>query len=398
MSEAEKSVIGSVLLTNGKCLDDLNLKADDFFEYKLGEIYATMLQMKAEGLGIDVITVGQRIPKYSADLHEYTSFTPTAANVDYYAQVVADASTRRRLVSASHNIIQATEDNGPDSLVEFARKAIDDALGARVASVSFMQEDIFETIDLLGKKAPVFESPWPWLDKVIGGFRPGALYIVAARPAVGKTVIGLQIAEKLSHVGAVAFNSLEMSKSELHKRLIASVCEIDMEELAAHSLSMVSDTRLAKNREKLRLPISFDDRAGISVADIRLHARSVARKKPLSGIVVDYIGLIGDKTGKDRSRYEAVTEVSQQLKVMARDLNVPVIALAQLNRNVEGRKDGKPMMADLRDSGSLEQDADVVILLHREQNKINLDVAKNRHGQTGLVSLKFEGEYSRANQ
>lgn len=398
MSDAEQSVIGSVLLTNGKCLDDLNLRPEDFFEPRLAEIYSTMLQMRAEGLGIDVITVGQRLPKYSTNLHEYTAYTPTAANVDFYAQMVADASTRRRLVVASHSIIDATQHNGPETLVEFARSAVDDALGARVASVSFMQEDIFDTIDMLGKKAPVFASPWDHLNTVIGGFRPGALYIVAARPAVGKTVIGLQIAQKLAEAGAVAFNSLEMSKSELHKRFIASVCEIHMEELTSHQLSKVSDQRLATNREKLRLPISFDDRAGISVADIRLHARSVARKMSLAGVVVDYIGLIGDKSGRDRSRYESVTEVSQQLKVMARDLNVPVVALAQLNRNVEGRKDGKPMMADLRDSGSLEQDADVVILLHREQNRINLDVTKNRHGQTGVVSLKFQGEYSRAIQ
>ncbi len=299
---------------------------------------------------------------------------------------------------ASHGIIAGADEMKSDQLVDYARKQIDDALGSQVASVSFTSDDIMATIDLLGKKSPVFASGWSRLNDIIGGFRPGGLYIIAARPAVGKTVIGLQIAEALAKAGAVAFNSLEMSKSELHKRLIASVLSVPMDELTAHQLSTVSDIKIAKNLDKLRLPISFDDRAGISVQEIRTHARSVARKMSLAGVVVDYIGLITDKSGRERSRYESVTEVSQQLKVLARDLNVPVVALAQLNRNVEGRKDGKPMMADLRDSGSLEQDADVVILLHREGNKINLDVAKNRHGQTGIVTLNFEGDYSRATQ
>lgn len=397
-NEHEVAVIGSILLTNGKCLDDLSLSPNDFLSVKLAEVFALMQEMKTAGEGIDVVTVGQKMPSVMVDLHEWVSATPTASNVDFYASAVAEAATRRRLVQASHGIIAGAEEMKADQLVDYARKQIDDALGSQVASVSFTSDDIMRTIDLLGHKAPVFASGWSGLNNLIGGFRPGGLYIIAARPAVGKTVIGMQIAEALAKTGAVAFNSLEMSKSELHKRLIASVLSVPMDELTAHQLSTVSDIKIAKNLDKLRLPISFDDRAGISVQEIRTHARSVARKMSLAGVVVDYIGLITDKSGRERSRYESVTEVSQQLKVLARDLNVPVIALAQLNRNVEGRKDGKPMMADLRDSGSLEQDADVVILLHREGDKINLDVAKNRHGQTGIVTLNFEGDYSRATQ
>lgn len=397
-NEHEVAVIGSILLTNGRCLDDLSLSPNDFLSVKLAEVFALMQEMKTAGEGIDVVTVGQKMPSVMVDLHEWVSATPTASNVDFYASAVAEAATRRRLVQASHGIIAGAEEMKADQLVDYARKQIDDALGSQVASVSFTSDDIMRTIDLLGHKAPVFASGWSGLNNLIGGFRPGGLYIIAARPAVGKTVIGMQIAEALAKTGAVAFNSLEMSKSELHKRLIASVLSVPMDELTAHQLSTVSDIKIAKNLDKLRLPISFDDRAGISVQEIRTHARSVARKMSLAGVVVDYIGLITDKSGRERSRYESVTEVSQQLKVLARDLNVPVVALAQLNRNVEGRKDGKPMMADLRDSGSLEQDADVVILLHREGDKINLDVAKNRHGQTGIVTLNFEGDYSRATQ
>ena len=398
MNNHEVAVIGSVLLTNGRCLDDLSLVPGDFLSVKLADVFKLMLEMKTAGEGIDVITVGQKLPSLAVELHEWVSATPTASNVDFYASAVAEAATRRRLVIASHGIIASADEMKSQQLVDYARKQIDDALGSQVASVSFTSDDIMGTIDLLGHKAPVYDTPWRALDAIIGGFRPGGLYIIAARPAVGKTVIGMQIAEKLAHAGAVAFNSLEMSKSELHKRLISAVAEVPMDELTAHALSKASDMRIAKNLDKLKLPISFDDRAGISVQEIRTHSRSVARKMSLAGVVVDYIGLIGDKSGRERSRYESVTEVSQQLKVLARDLNAPVVALAQLNRNVEGRKDGKPMMADLRDSGSLEQDADVVILLHREGNKINLDVAKNRHGQTGIVTLTFEGDYSRATQ
>lgn len=398
MRAAEISVIGSVLLTNGRCLDDLNITPDDFFEVRLGEIFAILLQMKNAGEGIDVITVGQRMPHLITDLHDYINETPTANNVEFYANQIAEASMRRRLRAAGHGIIAGADDLSTSALIDYARKQVDDALGSQVASVSFMESDVLDTIELLGQEARVFPGPWSWLDRIIGGFRPGALYIVAARPAVGKTVIGLQIARALSESGAVAFSSLEMSKQELHKRLISSVAEVDMEELTSHKVSTIGEMRIAKSLDKLRLPISFDDRAGVSVQEIRTHARSVNRKKPLAGVVVDYIGLITDRSGRERSRYEAVTEVSQNLKVLARDLSVPVIALAQLNRAVEGRKDGKPMMSDLRDSGSLEQDADVVILLHREGSKLMLDVAKNRHGQTGLVSLTFEGNYSRAIQ
>ena len=335
------------------------------------------------------------------EISEAISFTPTAANGAFYAEAVQEDALRRRLGNVSESIRVMAIDKESKVVPDEVRKVIDDALGAMVQNVTFMAQDIGSTIDGLGTKIQSYPSPWTRLNQVIGGFRPGALYLVAARPGVGKTVIGLQIAQFLSQSGAVAFSSLEMSKEELHKRIIAQTANVHMAELTGQQpFSELSRTRVAKAQSKMSLPISIDDRAGVSIQDIRTFARSVSHQMPLKAVVVDYVGLISDHTGRDKSRYELVTHISQQLKIMARDLNVPVIALAQLNREVENRKDNKPMLSDLRDSGSLEQDADVVILLRRDlvgnKNTITLDVAKNRHGETKTLDLGFQGEFSRA--
>jgi replicative DNA helicase len=398
----EVAVLGAILLTNGACLDDLTLTPDDFASARFARAFGVLSKMRSQGDGVDVITFSNKCPEFITESHQWVTETPTASNVNYYAKLVSEAATRRRMALAGTLILEAAQEQEISHLAEFSRKTVDDALGKQISSVKFLSDEIDATIDSLGHKAKVYSSGWSKLDECIGGFRPGALYLVAARPAVGKTVIGLQLAVHMAKFGAVAFSSLEMSREELHKRIIAQVAEVPMGELTAHELSTISDQSLARKIAGIRLPISIDDRSGVTVQEIRTHARSVNRIQPLSAVVVDYLGLIADRSGKERSKYEVVTEISQQLKILARTLKVPVIALAQLNRAVEGRKDGKPILSDLRDSGSLEQDADVVILLSRDVNgvskkkEITLDVAKNRHGATGLVHLEFQGEFARA--
>ena len=396
----EKALIGAVLLSQGSFLDELTLRPDDFSNPAFAEIYAKALEKHRRGEGVDVVTLGNELPKHAVTLHEAMSFTPTAANWEFYADAIADASMRQNLRVAAGTIRQMADQLDKPVLVDQVRKSVDDALGSKVASVSFMAQEIGQTIASLSDKPELRPSPWERLNNVIGGFRPGALYIVAARPGVGKTVIGLNIAVELAKKGAVAFSSLEMSTAELHKRVISQISDVHMAELTgSQPLAKVSAIRIEKDQSKFTLPLSIDDRAGVTVNDIRTFARSVHREMPLQALIVDYVGLIsGGNT--NASRYETVTQISQQLKVLARDLNVPVIALAQLNREVENRKDAKPMISDLRDSGSLEQDADVVILLSRNfvasRNVITLDVAKNRHGETKTLDLGFEGQYSRA--
>ena len=398
---AEQALIGSILLSNGRVLDSLTLRPEDFLSAIGEQVFRQAQEMHRRGQGIDVITVSEALPQFAVHLHQAMSDTPTASNADYYADIIAQAAIRRRLAAAASNIQAVASEPTSKLVLDDVRKQIDDALGSVTGSVTFMGDEIHETVAQIGQKAQFLESPWKNLNAIIGGFRPGGLYIVAARPGVGKTVIGLQLALHLAEQGSVAFSSLEMSRQELHKRTIAQTLDIHMAELSGQDpLAVVSQNRIKAAQDKLALPLAIDDRAGVSVYDIRAFARSVHHRKPLAAVVVDYVGLIQDSANGNRSRYETVTFISQQLKVLARDLNVPVIALAQLNRDVENRKEQKPLLSDLRDSGSLEQDADVVILLKRDlladKNKISLDVAKNRHGETKTFDLGFQGEFSRA--
>jgi len=246
------------------------------------------------------------------------------------------------------------------------------------------------------------------LDDLLNGFRRGGLYIIGARPGVGKTVIGLQAAFGLARnatalpvgevTGAVAFYSLEMSKRELMNRLVSQVLSIPMDSLDRGLLGVVEKKRIDERGGELHNLLTINDRGNQSLASIRNFARSIKRQGvPLKAIIIDYLGLIAD-VQSGRNRYEAMTMVSGALKALAKDLDIPVIALAQLNRNVEAQKESMPKMSDLRDSGSIEQDADVVILLHRSKEEPGvmwLNVAKNRHGQTATLQFKFEGHYSR---
>jgi replicative DNA helicase len=220
---------------------------------------------------------------------------------------------------------------------------------------------------------------------------------------VGKSVVAVNMAYQLAATGAVSFHSLEMSKREIVNRLFASVCMVSMDHIEKRQLTPLDWERIAKGRDAVGRPIAIADKSGQTLTDIRAFARQVSKKQKLAAIVVDYLQLMQD-TERGRSRYESVTAISNGLKILARDLDVPVIALAQLNRAVEGRKDSAPGLSDLRDSGAIEQDADVVILLNRERamddgeddkSKMILHIAKNRHGRTGHVALRFEGIFAR---
>jgi len=260
-------------------------------------------------------------------------------------------------------------------------------------------------MDELDKPKEYAKSPWPSLNELIVGFKPGALYIIGARPGIGKTVVGLQIAWELSKTGAVSFHSLEMSKAELFNRIISMEAEVFIGNINKGGLKDHDWDKIAKMKQRsANHRLAIHDKSGQTLHQIRAMATSVKNQGQLQAVVVDYLGLIQD-TMQGRKRYEMITDISIGLKNLARDLNVPVIALAQLNRGPEQRKDAEPDLADLRDSGGIEQDADVVILLHRrmrEQDKYEwqksgmiMKVAKNRHGATGEAGLIFEGHLSR---
>jgi len=243
-------------------------------------------------------------------------------------------------------------------------------------------------------------TPWADLNHIIGGWRPGGLYIMGARPGVGKTLMGVNAAVGLAAHGHVALNSLEMGRREVHERILSAQASIDMGRITRHKLTEDDWGKIAHYRPSLQgLPLSIDDRSTVGVTDIKSHARSVARRGHLAGIVVDYLQLMSTPRGDKRPRHEVIGEISRGLKILAKELDVPIIALSQLNR-ASTQGDRRPTMADLPESGSLEQDSDVVLLLHVEEDDpstMHVGVPKNRQGATGAFELVRNGHYARLN-
>jgi replicative DNA helicase len=404
MSNFEQSVIGSILLTNGKALDDLTLIPDDFLDPSNHIIYKTLLEMKHNRNPIDVVTVGARLPKLASYLHDCMTGTPTAVSVSFYAGKVVEESTRRRLSSTAAVISETAKHSDLQEVMEKAKKSIDGIIERNIAvKPSYVDDELIPYLDELDKPRNYPLTPWDQLNNIIGGLRPGALYIVGARPGVGKTIFGLQLAWHLSKSGAVSFHSLEMGKTELYNRIIAMEASVYLGNIEKGTIRDYEWQKIAQTIRQTKHELAIHDKSGQTIQQIRALANSVKSEGHLQAIVVDYLGLIQD-TEKGRKRYEMITDISIGLKNLARDLEVPVIALAQLNRGPEQRKNSEPDMADLRDSGGIEQDADVVILLHREQvegdlewekSQMILNVAKNRHGTTNKAWLKFEGHHAR---
>lgn len=405
-AKAEKILIGAILQSRGEYLDDCKLTADDFFNRIEHDVFATMAKMRMAGEGIDEFTVSSKLPDFTSFIWESSNETPTWQNADFYEGLIADRNARRKMADVGRNLASAAEkpDSDVDATVDTARVQIDSiATGRLKQGVEFVDELLADAVEHLDSAPDFVPSAWGSLNEFVGGFRPGALYIIGARPAVGKSVVAVNMAYQLAAKGAVSFHSLEMSQREIMNRLFASVCDVSMDHLERRELTPLDWERIAKRQDELKRPIAIADKSGQTLTDVRAFARQVSKKRPLAAIVVDYLQLMQD-TERGRSRYESVTAISNGLKILARDLEVPVIALAQLNRAVEGRKDSAPGLSDLRDSGAIEQDADVVILLNREaamtdtgdeKTKMVMHIAKNRHGKTGMLALRFDGMFAR---
>ena len=389
--EPEDAVLGCVLLDNS-VIDKLTLTAEDFYSNKNRELFQTMQDMRSQGTPIDIITLSKKFPNRVKEITDYMSSVPTASAVDFYADQLMEDATKRRVIELAKRLLNEANETEPDQLVALIKKTVDTMQvgSGEIATLS----DIFdEVLEELSAPSKMTKTPYKRLNNIIGGYRAGAVYIVAARPGVGKTMFALQNAYDLASQGGVMFFSMEMGKNELVKRLISAEARVFADKVSRGELDEYEWKQIAKNRNKFQRDLIIEDRPGISVNKLRSAYRKAAKDRTINAIVVDYLGLMHDSRG-GRSRYEKVTNISNDLKQLARELNIPIIALHQLNREVESRTDPRPNLSDLRDSGAIEQDADVVMLLHRPTNsegqftnEMLMYIAKNRHGRQG--GLKF---------
>lgn len=426
-NEAEQSVIGAILLDN-RLLTEISdrLSADDFYQVRHQILYGVMMELYRENRPIDLTTITTRLKDRNQFIEvggleyliEISEAVPTTANVNAYVEIVREKSIARRLIDTANKISQDTmTSNKPlDELLDDAEKRIMDISRNRTASdfklIGNVVNQVFDNIKKLqeaGQKLTGLQSGFNDIDKLTLGLQNEDLIIIAARPAMGKTAFVLNLARnvaKLNNNPGIAIFSLEMSAEQLVHRLLTSEAQIDSQNLRRGNLSSQEINRLIVAADTLsRYEIYIDDTPGIKVTDVRAKCRKLfhSRDKKLGMIIIDYLQLLSGSDKNSGNRQQEVSEISRTLKEIAREFKIPVIAVAQLSRQVESREDKKPIMADLRESGSIEQDADIVSFLYRDDyynkdsprpGQVDVIFAKHRHGPTGEVSLFFNRQCS----
>lgn len=408
---AEQAALGAAMLDPKRVWDVLDVaQPHDFHDPSHESIAEAIRRLAVRGAGTDPILVEDELRAMGVMLHqgpaylfEVTSAASSASMGAHYARIVAEQAVRRRLAEASDAVRLLAADTSlpPDEGVERARAALD-GIVAGSSDAHLVAATIDDLIASLAEKPEMVPTPWRDVNDLIGGLRPGAVYVVGARPATGKTALGLNLAVSVARTGAAAaFVSLEMSEPELQKRLISQLGLVRLERLVNNALEDDDWARVRDAREQIMgLPLAVADSAAATVASIRGHVRSVSRRQKVGCLVVDYVQLL-QGSDPSKSRQQVVGEFSRAMKLIAKEFHIPVIVLSQLNRKSEERMDKRPSIADLRESGDLEQDADVVLLLWRDdrdeekQGEVGVIVAKNRHGTTGDVSLAWRGHYQR---
>ncbi|WP_411292859.1 replicative DNA helicase [Streptomyces sp. FBKL.4005] len=423
--EAEQSVLGGMLLSKD-AIGEVSeiIKARDFYRPAHETIYAAILDLYAAGEPADPITIAAELTKRgeitkvggASYLHTLVQTVPTAANAAYYAEIVHERAVLRRLVEAGTRIAQLGYAGAGelDEIVNTAQAEMyavteeraDRDPGSPIASI------VERVVDSVGARSEGEITGVPTgfidLDSLTKGWQPGQLIVLAARPAMGKSTIALDFARAaaIQHGLGVALFSLEMSEDEIGMRVLSAEARVALHHLRGGTVTDDDWARVGR-----RLPaigaarLHVDDSPGLTLADIRTRTRRLAAQDGLDLVIVDYLQLITPAgSRRNSSRQEDVAEMSRGLKLLAKDLRVPVIALSQLNRGPEQRQDKRPMVSDLRESGAIENDADVVVLLHREDayekespraGEGELIVGKHRNGPTATITVAFQGHYSR---
>ncbi|WP_425459375.1 replicative DNA helicase [Flexivirga caeni] len=422
---AEQSVLGSMLLSKDAIADAAEaLDGRDFYRPAHESIYEAIIDLYGRGEPADAITVADELTKRGelsriggqAYLHELIQGVPTAANAGYYAEIVAERAVLRRLVTAGTRIVQMGYADGGGDVVDVINAAQAEVFGVtagkeaedyvRLGDIIAETADEIDAASSTGGQMTGVPTGFTDLDALTNGLHPGQMIVIAARPAVGKSTIGLDIARACSIKAGMtsAVFSLEMSKTEISMRLLSAEGGIQLQHMRKGTMRDEDWTRLATTMGKVAdAPLFIDDSPNMSLMEIRSKCRRLKERNDLRLVVIDYLQLM--TSGKRvESRQQEVSEFSRALKLLAKELNVPVIAISQLNRGPEQRTDKRPQMSDLRESGSIEQDADMVILLHREDSydkeseragEADLIVAKHRNGPTDTITVAFQGHYSR---
>ncbi len=421
--EAEQSVLGAAIIDPGRIPEIMEyVKPEYFYRRQHSDLYALLVRMFTTGETIDIITILDNARKEGIFetpedariyLTQLAQIVPTTANVASYARIIQEKYYLRSLIQASREIVDSASDAQADAseLLNLAEQKIYDIRQGRdTGSIVPISKVLVETYDHLQKISGEnrkeylgISTGYGALDSYITGLNKSDLILIAARPGMGKTAFALNIAANVGIRGkkTVAIFSLEMSKEQLAQRLLSSEALVESQKLRVGNLTDQDWNNISQATGILAAaPIYIDDTAGVTVADIKGKLRRI---RDLGLVVIDYLQLMsGNK--RTESRVQEVSEITRNLKIMAKELNVPVITLSQLSRGTESRADHKPMLSDLRESGSIEQDADIVMFLYRDayyndsledQTQAKCIVAKNRHGSTGTIDLYWDGQFTR---
>ena len=425
-AEAEQAVLGAMIMSREAIQSASEiLTQEDFYQQKFGLLYATILELMNEGKPADIVTIQERLktkdvpPEMSSlsFISQIARSVPTAANVRYYANIVREKAEKRRLISAAENIENQCylDREDLDTVLDSSEKQIFEiSQHRRTSEFENIRDVVLRAIDNIeaaskskGSVTGVATGFYE-LDYKLAGLQNSDLILLAARPSMGKTALALNIAEYVVTKLRVptAFFSLEMSKIQLVNRLISMDSRVQAQSIRTGQLSDNDWTEITNSARKLSASTLFiDDTPSISVSELRSKCRKLKLEHGLGLIIIDYLQLMTATGGKaSESRQQEISEISRSLKAIAREINCPVLALSQLSRAVEGRPDKRPMLSDLRESGAIEQDADVVMFIYRDEyynhdsekkGKAEVIIGKQRNGPTGTVELGAQLEYTR---
>ena len=420
--EAEQAVIGSMIMDPDAVPIAMELiNKDDFFNRQYGLLFGAMTELYREGKNGDLVTIKAKLEEMDVSsevisldfIREILEMVPTSANIKQYATIVYEKAMLRKLIKVNDNI-SAKCYAGTDKLediMESTEKEVFEVLRSRSSGdfvpINKVVANVFDKLEqasLTKGTVTGLATGYIYLDNQLSGLQPSDFILIAARPSVGKTAFALNVTEHIAirKPNAVAIFSLEMSKEQLVNRLISQHSMVSSQKMRAGELNESEWEKIVETADIIgNSNIVIDDTPSITIGDLRSKCRKFKLEKDIQLVVIDYLQLMRGN-GNYPSREQEIADISRSLKGIARELNIPVVALSQLNRSVESRPDHRPIMADLRESGSIEQDADIIMFLYRDayysdegdKSVAECIVAKNRHGQTDKVQLGWIGEYT----